>query len=56
MGLRKPDSLKLAQLVRQSCLTPGDFALVARRARFNPFKDANQVIDALQAESSLKAV
>lgn len=54
MGLRKPDSLKLAQLLRQGCVTPGDFALVARRARFNSFKDANQVIDALLAESSLK--
>ncbi len=54
MGLRKPDSLKLARLLRQSCLTPGDFALVARRARFSPFKDANQVVDALMAESSLK--
>ena len=55
MGLRKPDSLKLARLLRQSCLTPGDFALVARRARFNPFTDANQVVDALLAESSLKS-
>lgn len=55
MGLKKPDSLKLARLLRQSCLTPGDFALVARRARFNPFTDANQVIDALLAESSLKS-
>lgn len=55
MGLKKPDSLKLARLLRQSCLTPGDFALVARRARFNPFTDANHVIDALLAESSLKS-
>ncbi len=54
MGLKKPDSLKLARLLRQSCLTPGDFALVARRARFQPFTDANQVVDALLAESSLK--
>lgn len=55
MGLKKPDSLKLAQLLRQSCLTPGDFALVARRARFNPFTNANQVVDALLAESRLKS-
>jgi hypothetical protein len=55
MGLKKPDSLKLARLLRQSCLTPGDFALVARRARFQPFTDANQVVDALLAESSLKS-
>lgn len=55
MSLKKPDSLKLAQLLRQSCLTPGDFALVARRARFNPFTHANQVVDALLAESSLKS-
>lgn len=54
MGLKKPDSLKLARLLRQSCLTPGDFALVARRARFQPFTDANQIVDALLAESSLK--
>jgi transitional endoplasmic reticulum ATPase len=55
MGLKKPDSLKLARLLRQDCLTPGDFALIARRARFNPFTDANQVVDALLAESSLKS-
>lgn len=55
MSLKKPDSLKLAQLLRQSCLTPGDFALVARRARFNPFTHANQVVDALLAESRLKS-
>ncbi len=54
MGLKKPDSLKLARLLRQSCLTPGDFALVARRARFQPFTNADQVVDALLAESSLK--
>lgn len=54
MGLKKPDSLKLARLLRQSCLTPGDFALVARRARFQPFSNADQVVDALLAESSLK--
>jgi SpoVK/Ycf46/Vps4 family AAA+-type ATPase len=55
MGLKKPDSLKLARLLRQSCLTPGDFALVSRRARFQPFTNANQVVDALLAESSLKS-
>ena len=54
MGLKKPDSLNLARLLRQSCLTPGDFALVARRARFQPFTNADQVVDALLAESSLK--
>lgn len=54
MGLKGPDSLKLARLLRQSCLTPGDFALVARRARFQPFTNADQVVDALLAESSLK--
>lgn len=56
MRLKKPDSLKLARLLRQSSLTPGDFALIARRARFNPFIDANQVVDALLAESALKAI
>lgn len=55
MCLKKPDSLKLARLLRQPCLTPGDFALVARRARFSPFADANQVVDALMAESRLKS-
>ncbi|MHB0765367.1 AAA family ATPase [Stutzerimonas sp. NM35] len=55
MRLKKPDSLKLARLLRQPCLTPGDFALVARRARFNSFTHANQVVDALMAESRLKS-
>lgn len=55
MRLKKPDSLKLARLLRQPCLTPGDFALVARRARFSPFADANQVVEALMAESRLKS-
>lgn len=56
LGLKQPRSLALARLLRQSGLTPGDFALVARRARFSPFADADQLIDALLAESALKSV
>jgi len=35
-------------------LTPGDFAMIARRARFKPFKDANELLGALLAECRLK--
>jgi len=56
MGLGKPESLKRAHLMRQRCLTSGDFALVARQARFNPFADGDQLVDALLAENSLKGI
>jgi len=37
-----------------SRLTPGDFAMISRRAQFKPFKDANEVLEALHAECRLK--
>ena len=35
-------------------LTPGDFAAVARRHRFEPFADVDGVVAALEAECRLK--
>ncbi|MDF2074300.1 AAA family ATPase [Pseudomonas mendocina] len=54
LQLTMPDSLKLGRFIRHSRLTPGDFALLARRARFSPFADGNAFVDALLAESALK--
>lgn len=43
-----------ARLGKLAVLTPGDFATVARRHRFQPFKSAEEVIDKLEEECSLK--
>ncbi|MQT75007.1 AAA family ATPase [Pseudomonas helleri] len=42
------------RLLGEASLTPGDFALVARRARFKPFTNAEELAQALLAESRLK--
>ena len=36
------------------CVTPGDFAAVARRHRFQPFADAGGFLQALAADCSMK--
>lgn len=44
----------MPSLGRLNRLTPGDFAMIARRAQFKPFKDANELLEALHAECRLK--
>lgn len=47
-----PAVLRLAREL--SCVTPGDFAAVARQAGFNPLVDAADFVGRLQQECSLK--
>ena len=43
-----------ARLATNRALTPGDFAAVARRHRFETFRDASALVAALEAECRLK--
>ena len=56
LALKLKDPAKAAdlRLKNEQQLTPGDFASVARRARFKPFATANELASALIAESRLK--
>ena len=53
LGLKDPQHAA-ARLRGETCLTPGDFAAVARRGRFKPFANANELATALIAECRLK--
>ena len=55
LKLKDPGKTALERLASEANLTPGDFALVARRARFKPFFSAAELTAALLAESRLKA-
>lgn len=55
LGLTDPGQCAGRRLAGEPCLTPGDFALVTRQARFRPFASAGELADALLAESRLKA-
>lgn len=54
LGLSVPDVYVLSQLQKLDNLTPGDFTVLERQHRFNPFRNADAIISALQAECSLK--
>lgn len=54
MSLQPPETLALAHLLRHPAVTPGDFAAVSRCARFKPFRSAEELIEAVLAEASLK--
>lgn len=54
LGLDSPDVELEAKVKRLDRLTPGDFATLARRARFKPFADGEALYHALQAELALK--
>ncbi len=54
MKLKDPAGSAVNQLLGEGALTPGDFALVARRARFQPFATAQQMAVALIQEVRLK--
>lgn len=55
-GLASPDGQAAirSRLSNVRVLTPGDFASVARRHRFEPFADVDGVVAALEAECRLK--
>jgi len=52
LGLPGPALLK--RIVSQGRLAPGDFAAVARRHRFQPFRDPEDLVFALEVERTLK--
>lgn len=54
LGLRSPRASLKPGLASLTTLTPGDFATVARRARFQPLTDIGAFVDALRAECALK--
>lgn len=55
LGLKDPKQTAGQRLRGEGHLTPGDFAAVARRARFKPFANADEVAEALLAECRLKS-
>lgn len=52
--LPAPGPDHLARLARLRGLTPGDFAVMARRHRFHPFASCDALIKALEAECTIK--
>lgn len=54
LKLKDPGRTAGQRLHGATDLTPGDFALIARQARFRPFATANEVATALLAECRLK--
>ena len=54
LGLRRPPRHIGAALARLDNLTPGDFAAVARRHRFQPLRNAAEFVEALLEECRLK--
>ncbi len=54
LKLKDPAKAASLRLKSEQQLTPGDFASVARRARFKPFATANELASALIAETRLK--
>lgn len=55
LGLKDPKQAAAQRLRGEGHLTPGDFAAVARRARFKPFASADELASALLAECRLKS-
>ena len=55
LALKDPQNSAATRLRGEACLTPGDFAAVARRGRFKPFASANELAGALLAECQLKS-
>ena len=54
LNLDTPDKALRARLGRLYNLTPGDFAAVMRRHRFNPVSSAADIVTALEEECGLK--
>ena len=54
LAVSPPQPHELARLARLSKLTPGDFAAVARQARFRPITSCDNMVAALEAECAVK--
>jgi SpoVK/Ycf46/Vps4 family AAA+-type ATPase len=54
LNMKKPNASLKAELNNLSNLTPGDFAAIARQARFNPLKDARDLLERLAKECEVK--
>ncbi len=54
LGLGEPDAAALAPVGELSCLTPGDFAAVARQHRFHRLSSPADLLGALDRECELK--
>ena len=54
LGLPAPNAFHKVALSALPSLTPGDFATVARQARFRPFRDTDALVAALVAECDAK--
>lgn len=55
LALKDPQQGAANRLRGEAHLTPGDFAAVARRGRFKPFANADELVGALLAECRLKS-
>lgn len=56
MGLRKGLESAAREVEAMAVLTPGDFAAIARRHRFQPLQDPVEVVEALRGECAMKNV
>lgn len=56
LGLPPPEAALRPALDDLKVLTPGDFATVARQARFRPIRDASALVEALAAECAARSV
>lgn len=54
LGIKPPTSKHLGMMESMKCVTPGDFAAVARRHRFQPFKNSESFLLALTEDCSIK--
>ncbi|MGJ8641806.1 MAG: AAA family ATPase [Luteolibacter sp.] len=54
LSLPQPSHAELEMAATMELSTPGDFAAVARQHRFQPFRDANGLLQSVIAESELK--
>lgn len=55
LGLKKPTKRDCTNIKSMTYLTPGDFALIARRHQLNPLKNAAEIIVKLAQETKHKA-
>lgn len=53
-GVIKPGNKHRNELVRINNATPGDFAAIARRQKFNPIQSPEELTNAVKAECSVK--
>lgn len=54
LGIKPPTSKHVGMMESMKCVTPGDFAAVARRHRFQPFKNAESFLLVLMEDCSIK--